>query len=114
MALMSDGYAFFGKYWMKGQPWERADDYWRRSPLAAAANIKTPTLVLVAAEDYRTPRSEAEQFYGALQVLGVDTALLVTPGGSHGDLTMSPSQLATKTDSVIKWFEKYRKDEKSD
>ena len=114
MALMSDGYAFFGKYWMKGQPWERADDYWRRSPLAAAANIKTPTLVLVAAEDYRTPRSEAEQFYGALQVLGVDTALLVTPGGSHGDLTMSPSQLATKTDSVIKWFEKYRKDEKSE
>lgn len=112
MALMSDGYAFFGKYWMKGQPWERPDDYWRRSPLAAAANIKTPTLVLVAAEDYRTPRSEAEQFYGALQVLGVDTALLVTPGGSHGDLTMSPSQLATKTDSVIKWFEKYRKDEK--
>ena len=76
--------------------------------MAAATNIKTPTLVLVAAEDYRTPRSEAEQFYGALQVLGVDTALLVTPGGSHGDLTMSPSQLATKTDSVIKWFDKYR------
>lgn len=108
MALMSDGYAFFGKYWMQGQPWERPEAYWARSPLAAAANIKTPTLVLVAAEDYRTPRSEAEQFYGALKVLGVDTALLVTPGGSHGDLTMSPSQLATKTDSIIKWFNKYR------
>ncbi|MEE4153304.1 MAG: S9 family peptidase [Erythrobacter sp.] len=107
MALMADGYAFFSRYWMKGPPWENPEGYWARSPLAAAANIKTPTLVLVGEEDYRTPRSEAEQFYGALQLLGVDTALLVTPGSSHGDTTMSPSQLAAKTDAVIAWFDKY-------
>ena len=104
MALMSDGYAFFGKYWMKGQPWEKQDDYWRRSPLAAAGNITTPTLVLVGDEDYRTPRSEAEQFYGALKVQGIDTALVVTPGASHSDLSMSPSQQAAKTAAVIAWF----------
>jgi dipeptidyl aminopeptidase/acylaminoacyl peptidase len=108
MALMSDGYAFFGEYWMKGQPWERQEDYWKRSPLAAAANIKTPTLVLVGDEDYRTPRSEAEQFYGALKVRGIDTALVVTPGASHSDLSMSPSQQAAKTAAVLAWFEKYR------
>ncbi len=111
MALMSDGYAFFGKYWMKGQPWENPEGYWRRSPLAAAANIKTPTLVLVGDEDYRTPRSEAEQFYGALKVQGVPTALVVTPGASHSDLSMSPSQQAAKTAAVIAWFEKYRRAE---
>ncbi|MBD2843238.1 alpha/beta hydrolase family protein [Erythrobacter rubeus] len=110
MALMADGYPFFSRYWMKGPPWENPDGYWARSPLAAAADIKTPTLVLVADEDYRTPRSEAEQLYGALKLLGVDTALLVTPGASHGDTTMSPSQLAAKTDAVIKWFDKYRTD----
>lgn len=108
MALMSDSYAFFGKYWMKGQPWERPEDYWRRSPLANAANIKTPTLMLVGAEDHRTPRSEAEQFYGALKVLGVDTALVVMPGASHSDLTMSPSQQAAKGAAVLAWFDKYR------
>ena len=113
MALMSDGYAFFGKYWMKGQPWERPDDYWRRSPLAAAGNIKTPTLVLVGEEDYRTPRSEAEQFYGALKVQGIDTALVVTPGASHSDMSMSPSQQAAKTAAVLAWFEKYRKGTKA-
>ena len=107
MALMSDGYAFFGRYWMKGQPWERPDDYWRRSPLAAAANITTPTLVVVSDEDYRTPRSEAEQFYGALKVLDVDAALAVIPGASHSDLSLSPSQLAAKTAAVIAWFERY-------
>lgn len=109
MALMSDGYAFFGRYWMKGQPWERPEDYWRRSPLAHVAKVRTPTLVLVGDEDYRTPRSEAEQFYGALKLLGVDTALYVTPGASHGDLTMSPSQQAAKAAAVIAWFDKYSK-----
>ena len=108
MALMADAYPFFARYWMKDMPWENPEGYWARSPLAAAAEIKTPTLVLVAAEDYRTPRSEAEQFYGALKLVGVDTALLVTPGGSHGDTTMSPSQLAAKTAAVIAWFDKYR------
>ena len=108
MALMADFYPYFGKYWMGGQPWERPEHYWKRSPLAAAANIKTPTLVLVGAQDYRTPRSEAEQFYGALKVLGVDTALVVTPDSSHNNLSQSPSQQAARTDSVIAWFEKYR------
>jgi dipeptidyl aminopeptidase/acylaminoacyl peptidase len=110
MALMADFYPFFGKYWMGGQPWERPEHYWSRSPLAAAANIKTPTLVLVGANDYRTPRSEAEQFYGALKVLGVDTALVVTPDSSHNNLSQTPSQQAARTDSVIAWFNKYRTD----
>jgi len=108
MALMADFYAFFGKYWMGGQPWERPDHYWSRSPLAAAANITTPTLVLVGENDYRTPRSEAEQFYGALKVLGVDTALVVTPDSSHNNLSQTPSQQAARTASVIAWFDKYR------
>ena len=114
MALMADNYPFFARYWMKKKPWEDPQGYWARSPLAAAANIKTPTLVLVAEEDYRTPRSEAEQFYGALKLQGVDTALLVTPGGSHGDTTMSPSQLAAKTNAVVAWFNKYRSGAESD
>ncbi|MEO1647463.1 MAG: S9 family peptidase [Pseudomonadota bacterium] len=110
MALMADAYAYFGRYWMGAQPWEQPEQYWARSPLAAAANITTPTLVLVGAQDYRTPRSEAEQFYGALKILGVDTALVVTPDSSHNNLSQSPSQQAARTDSVIAWFEKYRTD----
>ncbi|MEM9084959.1 MAG: S9 family peptidase [Pseudomonadota bacterium] len=110
MALMADAYAYFGRYWMGAQPWEQPEQYWARSPLAAAANITTPTLVLVGAQDYRTPRSEAEQFYGALNILGVDTALVVTPDSSHNNLSQSPSQQAARTDSVIAWFEKYRTD----
>ena len=110
MALMADFYPYFGRYWLGSQPWENPEHYWERSPLAAAANIKTPTLVLVGAEDYRTPRSEAEQFYGALKLVGVDTALVVTPDSSHNNLTQSPSQQAARTSAVIAWFDKYRTD----
>lgn len=70
--------------------------------------MKTPTLVLVGADDYRTPRSEAEQYYGALKLAGVDTALVVTPDSSHNNLSQTPSQQAARTASVIAWFEKYR------
>ena len=41
--------------------------YWKYSPLSLVGNVKTPTLVVVGSEDYRTPVSEAEQYYTALQ-----------------------------------------------
>jgi len=109
-ALMADNVAYFGRYWLGGQPWERPEHYWERGPLSIVQNVTTPTLVLVGAEDYRTPRSEAEQFYGALKLVGVETALVVTPDSSHNNLSQSPSQQAARTDSVIAWFEKYRTD----
>ncbi len=109
-ALMADGTPFFGRYWLGAQPWENQQHYWERSPLSLVGNVKTPTLVLVGAEDYRTPRSEAEQYYGALKLAGVDTALVITPGSSHSNLSQSPSQQAARTAAVIAWFDKYKAD----
>lgn len=108
-ALTADGTPFFARYWMGSLPWENPTHYWDRSPLSLVGNVKTPTLVLVGAEDYRTPRSEAEQYYGALKLAGVDTALVVTPSSSHNNLSQSPSQQAARTTAVIDWFDKYRK-----
>ena len=109
-SLMADNYSFYGRYWLGAQPWEQFDHHWKRSPISLAGSINTPTLVLVGADDYRTPRSEAEQLYGALKIRGIDTALVVTPDSSHSNLSQSPSQQAARTDSVIQWFEKYRTD----
>ena len=107
-ALVADGIPYFGPYWLGGLPWDRPMHYWERGPLANMNNVKTPTLVLVGADDYRTPRSEAEQFYAALKLMGVDTALVVTPDSSHNNLSQTPSQQAARTASVIAWFDKYR------
>jgi dipeptidyl aminopeptidase/acylaminoacyl peptidase len=109
MALTSDGVPFFGRYWMGSQPWENYQAYWARSPLSLMANVKTPTLVVVGAEDYRTPVSEAEQLYSALKLRRVPTALVKVPDASHGGLTARPSQSAAKAGAIIAWFDKYRK-----
>ena len=70
--------------------------------------MKTPTLVVVGSEDYRTPVSEAEQYYTALQLRGVPTALVKVPGASHGGIAARPSQSGAKARAILAWFERYR------
>jgi dipeptidyl aminopeptidase/acylaminoacyl peptidase len=107
-ALTSDGPALFGPYWLGAQPWEDPETYWARSPLSLVGNVETPTLVVVGSEDYRTPVSEAEQYYTALRLLGVPTALIKVPEASHGGIAARPSQSAAKAAAIIAWFDKYR------
>ena len=108
MALTSDGTPFFGPYWMGSLPWENYQSYWARSPLSLMANVKTPTLVVVGSEDYRTPVSEAEQLYSALKLRRIPTALVKVPEASHGGITARPSQSAAKAAAIIAWFDKYK------
>jgi dipeptidyl aminopeptidase/acylaminoacyl peptidase len=107
-ALTSDEYTIFAKYWFGKFPWEDPQGYWARSPLSLVGNVKTPTLVVVGDEDYRTPVSEAEQYYQALQLRGVPTALVKVPGASHGGIADRPSQSAAKASAILAWFERYR------
>lgn len=109
-ALTMDGTGFTSRYWFAKQPWEDPMSYWNRSPLSLVGNVKTPTLVVVGAEDYRTPVSESEQYYAALQIRGVPTALVKVPGASHGGFTARPSQSAAKASAILAWFDRYRSD----
>jgi dipeptidyl aminopeptidase/acylaminoacyl peptidase len=95
-----------------GPPWEHLDHYWKRSPLSLVGNVVTPTLLLTGEEDRRTPMSETEQFYQALRLRGVDSAMVRLPGASHG-IASRPSRLITKVDHILAWFERYRSDESS-
>ena len=109
MSLTSDGTPFFAPYWMGSLPWENYQAYWSRSPLSLMANVKTPTLVVVGASDYRTPVSEAEQLYSALKLQRVPTALVKVPEASHGGIASRPSQSAAKASAIIAWFDRFRK-----
>ena len=107
-ALTMDDTLFTTRYWFAKPPWEDPEPYWKRSPLSLIGNVKTPTLVVVGSEDYRTPVSEAEQYYAALQIKGVPTALVKVPGASHGGLAARPSQSAAKTAAILDWFQRYK------
>ncbi len=105
--LYADGAAFFAKYWFGKKPWEDPENYFKRSPLNYVANITTPTMLLTGEEDYRTPIAESEQFYTALKLEGVETAMVRIPGASHG-IADRPSNLVAKIAGILAWFEKYK------
>lgn len=105
--LYADGAAFFSKYWFGKKPWEDPENYFRRSPLSYVASITTPTMLLTGEEDYRTPIAESEQFYTALKLEGVETAMVRIPGASHG-IANKPSNLIAKIAGILAWFEKHK------
>jgi acylaminoacyl-peptidase len=106
--LTADMNYFFSKYWFPGFPWEHAEHYLKRSPLSLVGNVTTPTMLITGEEDYRTPISEAEQYYQALKFRKVDTALVRVPGAPH-DIARRPSQLMAKAANILAWFEKHRR-----
>jgi dipeptidyl aminopeptidase/acylaminoacyl peptidase len=107
--LTTDLTKYMAVYWFSKMPWEDPQDYWARSPLSLVGNVTTPTMVVVGESDYRTPVSEAEQYYQALSLKGVPTALMKVPGASHGGLAAKPSQSAEKAEAILAWFDKYKK-----
>jgi dipeptidyl aminopeptidase/acylaminoacyl peptidase len=96
-----------------GPPWENLEHYWERSPLSLVGNVTTPTMLLTGEEDRRTPISETEQFYQALRLQGVESAMVRLPDTSHG-IAGRPSRLIAKVDHILAWFERYRTDKDQD
>ncbi|MEL7486224.1 MAG: S9 family peptidase [Pseudomonadota bacterium] len=90
-----------------GPPWEHLDHYWKRSPLSLVGDVETPTMLITGDVDYRTPISETEQFYQALQLRRVPSVMVRIPDSNHG-IAGRPSRLNAKTDYTLAWFEKYR------
>jgi len=105
--LYSDVPQFFSKYWFPNLPWDNPENYMKRSPLTYVGNVTTPTMLLTGEQDFRTPIPESEQFYTALKLQNVETALVRIPGASHG-IANRPSNLIAKIASILSWFEKYR------
>jgi dipeptidyl aminopeptidase/acylaminoacyl peptidase len=101
--LTADMTNYFSSYWFDGFPWEHVDAYWKRSPLAYVGNVRTPTMLMTGEVDYRTPSTEAEQFYEALKLRKIDTALVRVPNASH-DISARPSLLIDKVAYVLAWF----------
>jgi dipeptidyl aminopeptidase/acylaminoacyl peptidase len=105
--LTADNYYGYANSRYPGQPWENMEAYMKYSPVSLVGNIETPTLVMVGTSDLRTPPSEAKQLYHALKLRKIETAYVEIPGASHF-IANRPSQLITKIDHILAWFEKYR------
>ena len=107
--LTADSYIGQISHQFPGMPWEEFEHYWQRSPLSLVGNMVTPTMLITGEEDYRTPISETEQLYQALQLKGVDVVMVRVPGSPHG-IAGRPSRLVAKVDNILAWFARYRSD----
>jgi acylaminoacyl-peptidase len=61
--------------------------------------------------DYRTPISQAEEYYEALKLQGIESLLMRVPEEPHG-IAVRPSHHIAKLLSVLAWFDKHRSDSK--
>jgi dipeptidyl aminopeptidase/acylaminoacyl peptidase len=102
---------WFNIWEFKGHPWDyygkpdAENPYRKWSPMLAAKNFKTPTLVIHGQLDYRLDVSEGFQLFDTLQLLGVPSKMLYFPDEGHWVLKPQNSQLWYKTvnDWVDQW-----------
>lgn len=94
---------------MNGTPWNNYDGLWNASPLKYADKVKTPTLFLQYASDFRCPMDQAVQMYTALMYHGVaDTRMVMFAGDSHKLRSLGkPTHRVRRTEEILKWLGKY-------
>ena len=93
--------------WEVGVPWENHDKYAVLSPLLRAGNVETPTIFLGGRIDWNVPILNAELFYQALQLQGIETQLVVYPGMHHGGWSEAFEKDYLRR--LVEWFDLYTK-----
>jgi dipeptidyl aminopeptidase/acylaminoacyl peptidase len=89
-------------------PWEDPSEHLRRSPLTYVGNVRTPTMLMTGVNDLRTPIAQTEQFYSALRLLKVPTAMVRFNNEWHGTST-TPSNFIRTQLYLRYWFERHKR-----
>lgn len=87
-------------------PWSDPGKLIERSPLTYVPKVKTPLLILHAERDLRCPIEQAEQFFTALRLHGVETQFVRFPDDNH-DLTRGgkPRNRVEHARRIADWFD---------
>jgi dipeptidyl aminopeptidase/acylaminoacyl peptidase len=96
-------------YWyhnFEKMPWEDPTEHLRRSPLMYVHNVKTPTMLMTGELDLRTPIAQTEEFYQALKMLRVPTAMVRFNEEWHGTSSKPSNFLRTQL-YLRHWFERF-------
>lgn len=104
---MTDGASFYWNY--RKQFWEDPSEHLLRSPIMHVGNVSTPTLLMSGELDLNTPIAQAEDFYRALKLRGVPTALVRFPDEYHGLYNVRPSNFLRSQMYMRRWFERHRR-----
>lgn len=90
-----------------GGPWELWEAYTRNSPVAHAANVKTPLIILHNDEDGAVDFTQGIEYYNTLRRLQKPVVLLEYPGENHG--LARPANQQDYTVRMQEFFDHYLK-----
>ena len=92
-----DAYTWFPRE-LGAAYWDDMSKVHSQSPHASVAHMKTPTLVVHGALDYRVPDQQGLAYYNTLKARGVDARLLWFPDENHWIMKPRNSKL---------WYQEY-------
>jgi len=87
-------------------PWDDPSEHLRRSPLMYVGNVKTPTALMTGEKDLRCPLEQTEQFYQALKLRKVPTAMIRLTDGWHSR-SLPPTNFIRVQLYLRNWFERF-------
>ena len=100
----TDGIGWYRNF--ESLPWDDPSEHLRRSPLMYVGNVTTPTMLMTGVNDLRTPMPQTEEYYSALKVMGVETAMIRFNNEWHGT-SRTPSNFLRTQLFLREWFKKH-------
>ncbi|MGB8843434.1 MAG: S9 family peptidase [Aliidongia sp.] len=115
VAGISDWQSYYGEngidQWMipyfGASVYDDPEIYAHSSAVNYIHNVKTPVFSYVGANDIECPAPQTQEFWHALQALGVPTSYAIYPNEGHG--LRDPAHLADSEARTLAWFDKYLK-----
>lgn len=105
MAGQSD-IPYFTHNWFNKPFWEDPAPWLEQSPLMYVGKVQTPTLLMTGELDLRTPMPQSEEYFAALKMRGVPSALLRFEGEYHGT-SSKPSNFMRTQLYMMSWYQRY-------
>lgn len=91
--------------WEFGRPWENPQAFERWNPAARAGSMRTPTLIIHGALDYRVPLEQALMAFTALRRQDVPARLLYFPDEGHW--VLKPQNAFVWWETMHDWLAQY-------
>lgn len=99
---------YFTHQWFEKPFWEDPAPWLEQSSLMHVGKVKTPTLLMTGELDLRTPMPQTEEYFAALKMRGVPTALLRFEGEYHGTGSRPSNFMRTQL-YMMSWYQQWPK-----
>ena len=105
VSMFGDDAGYYHRYQLQATYWEQPEKFAGQNPLTYTKYMKTPTLVMHGALDYRVPDTQGFAYYNALKALDVPARLVHFPDENHWIL--QPQNSRFWYGEYFAWLKKY-------